>query len=184
MTNLDSNTTTALPLAPGRWTLDNLHSSVSFAIRHLGLAKVRGRFADFDAKLDVGTSPDDVRVEATIALASIDTGIADRDNHVRSPEFLDVETHPTITFRSTRITRDGGDWQMEGEVTIADVTRPVTFDVEFGGTSDAMGPVHAGFSTSGQVSRKDFGLDFGPVANAGLGDAVKFDLDLEFLAPE
>lgn len=179
-----TNTTTALPLAPGRWTLDNLHSSVSFAIRHLGLAKVRGRFSEFDAVLIVGDTPEDVRVEATIAVASIDTGIADRDDHVRSPEFLDVENHPTITFRSTRVGGTGEDWQLEGEATIAGVTRPITFDVEFGGTSDALGRLQAGFSTSGQVSRKDFGLDFGPVANAGLGDVVKFDLDLEFVTPE
>jgi polyisoprenoid-binding protein YceI len=182
--NTNATTTAALPLAPGRWTLDGLHSSVSFAVRHLGLAKVRGRFTDFDATLDVGESPDDIRIEATIAVASIDTGNSDRDDHVRSPEFLDVDRHPTITFRSTRVSGTGEDWQLEGEATIAGVTRPVTFDVEFGGTGDLMGRVHAGFGTSGQVSRKDHGIDFGPVYNAALGDVVKFDLDLEFLAPE
>lgn len=173
----------ALPLAPGRWELDGFHSSVNFAIRHLGLAKVRGRFTEFDASLTVGDTPADVRVEATVALGSIDTGNADRDAHVLSEEFLHVDKHPTMTFRSTSITGAGADWQMAGDLTIAGVTRPVVWDVEFGGTNEMMDRLHAGFSVSGQISRKDHGLDFGPVNNAGLGDVVKFDIDLEFLAP-
>jgi polyisoprenoid-binding protein YceI len=172
-----------LPLAPGRWTLDALHSGVSFSIRHLGLAKVRGRFTEFDATLDVGATPGDVKVEATVQLGSIDTGNTDRDAHVTSPEFLDVEKNPTMTFTSTRIAGSDEEWIMEGDLTIAGVTHPVTFDVEFSGTGEMMGQTHAGFGTTGQISRKDFGIDFGAVYNAGLGDVVKFELDLEFLAP-
>lgn len=182
-TGTDTTSAPALPLTRGRWALDELHSSVNFAIRHLGLAKVRGRFTDFDATLTVGDTPDDVVVEASVALASIDTGNADRDAHVLSHEFLHADKNPTMTFRSTRVTGAGADWQMAGDLTIAGVTQPVVWDVEFGGTNEMMGRLHAGFSVSGQVSRKDHGLDFGAVGNAGLGDVVKFDLDLEFLAP-
>ena len=183
MTTDTGITTTALPLAPGRWTLDGLHSSVTFAIRHLGLARVRGRFTDVDATLEVGDDTDDVRIEATVALGSIDTGNADRDAHVRSPEFLDAERHPTMTFRSTGISGAGDDWTMDGDLTVGGVTRPVRFAVEFCGSSDAMGRLSAGFTTSGTVSRREHGIVFGPMYNAALGDAVRFDLDFEFHAP-
>ena len=183
MTTDTGITTTALPLAPGRWTLDGLHSSVTFAIRHLGLARVRGRFTDIDATLDVGERTGDLQVEATVALGSIDTGNADRDAHVRSPEFLDADRHPTMTFRSTGIRGAGDDWTMDGDLTLGGVTRPVSFAVEFCGASDAMGRMSAGFTTSGTVSRREHGIDFGPMYNAALGDAVRFDLDFEFHAP-
>ncbi|MGA5361355.1 YceI family protein [Streptomyces purpurascens] len=122
-----------LPLSPGEWELDPHHSSVDFTIRHLGISKVRGRFTEFTAGLYVGETLDDVRVTSEIALASIDTGNADRDAHTRSAELLDVEKRPTMTFCSTRISGDGEDWTLAGDLTIADVTRPVTLAVEFGG---------------------------------------------------
>jgi polyisoprenoid-binding protein YceI len=102
---------------------------------------------------------------------------------VRSPEFLDVERHPTMTFRSTGISGAGDDWTMDGDLTVAGVTRPVSFPVEFCGSSDAMGRLSAGFTTSGTVSRREHGIDFGPMYNVALGDAVRFDLDFEFHAP-
>ncbi|MFJ8823441.1 YceI family protein [Streptomyces sp. NPDC102467] len=177
-----TNSTAALPLAPGAWTLDPLHSAVNFTIRHLGIAKVRGRFTQLEADLHVGETLADVRVSATIALASIDTGNADRDAHTRSADLLDVERRPTMTFRSTEVSGADEDWSMEGELTIGDVTRPVTLDVEFGGVVDspADGQRHAGFEATGEIRRGDFGLDFG----AGfLGDVVKLQLDMQFVEP-
>jgi polyisoprenoid-binding protein YceI len=182
MTTSDT-TVAALPLAGGTWTLDDYHSQVTFAVRHLGIAKVRGRFQRFDATLEVGDTADDVRVTATIDLDSIDTGNADRDAHVRGPDLLDTAAHPTLEFRSTRISGAAAAWAMEGELTTHGVTRPVTLDVEFNGTSDGLGRLQAGFSASGSLSRKDHGIDFGPAINAGLGDKVTFDIDLEFVAP-
>lgn len=135
---------TQLPLKPGSWALDAAHARVGFAVRHLGVAKVRGRFDDIDAKLTVGATPEETAVEATIGIASIDTGNRDRDADVLSAELLDVEL--------------GG---------IADF---------FDGTR------HAGFEARGELRRKDFGIDFGPL-NALLGDAVKIALDLEFIEP-
>jgi polyisoprenoid-binding protein YceI len=182
-TDTTSGASTALPLAPGRWTFDGLHSAVYYAVRHLGLTMSRGRFTDIDASLVVGETIDDITVEASVGLASLDSGNADRDAHMLSEDFLDAAAHPTMTMRSTRITTNGDDWQMEADLTIAGTTRPVTFDVEFGGIGELMGKVHAGFSTSGQISRKDYGIDFGPMYNHLLGDVVTFDLDLEFHAP-
>ncbi|GAA2520318.1 YceI family protein [Streptomyces fimbriatus] len=185
MTNESTLTTTAaaLPLAPGDWALDPLHSAVNFTIRHLGIAKVRGRFEGVRADLHVGEKAEDVRVSATIDLASIDTGNADRDAHVRASDLLDVEKRPTMTFRSTRVSGEGEDWTMEGELTIGGVTRPVTLAVEFGGLVDVPmdGSRHAGFEATGEIRRSDFGLDFAPGL---LGDVVKIQLDMQFVEPK
>ncbi|GHF31035.1 YceI family protein [Streptomyces fumanus] len=174
----------ALPLPSGRWELDPLHSAVNFTIRHLGIAKVRGRFDKVEADLYVGETAEDVRVSATIDLASIDTGNADRDAHVRASDLLDVEKRPTMTYRSTRVSGEGADWTLEGELTIGGVTRPVPLAVEFGGLAEL--PVegagrHAGFEARGEIRRGDFGLDFAPGL---LGDVVKIQLDMQFVEPK
>ncbi|MEU1193181.1 YceI family protein [Streptomyces sp. NPDC005859] len=182
-----SNTAVAsvasLPLTPGEWELDPHHAAVNFTIRHLGISKVRGRFTEFTAGLYVGETLDDVRVTAEIALASIDTGNADRDAHTRSAELLDVEKRPTMTFRSTRISGEGEDWTMAGDLTIGEVTRPVTLAVEFGGVVDSPldQKAHAGFEATGEIRRGDFGLDFAPGL---LGDVIKLHLDMPFIAPQ
>ncbi|MFI6871996.1 YceI family protein [Streptomyces sp. NPDC050400] len=177
-----ATSTAALPIAPGDWALDPLHSAVNFTIRHLGIAKVRGRFSEVEAALYVGETPADVRVTATISLASIDTGNADRDAHTRSADLLDVERRPTMVFRSTGVSGSDEDWSLVGELTIGDVTRPVTLDVEFGGVVDVPmdGSRHAGFEATGEIRRSDFGLDFG---GGMLGDVVKIQLDMEFVEP-
>jgi len=179
-------TTTAsqvLPLSQGTWALDTSHTSVSFAIRHLGVAKVRGRFGDVTAELVVGPTLSESGVTATIALASIDSGQPDRDAHVRSAELLDVEKRPTMTYRSTQIRGDDNQWTVEGDLTIGDVTRPVTLAVALGGVEGFYdGTRHAGFEATGEIRRKDFGLGFGPLG-AMLGDVVKIELDLEFVEP-
>lgn len=183
MTDATTTSTTSLPLAPGRWTLDTAHSQVGFAVRHLGVSKVRGRFRDIDAELVVGTTPTDCSVTAAIAVDSIDTGNADRDAHVLAPELLDVERRPRLAFRSTGMHGDGSDWVMDGELTIGDVTRPVTLDVELGGVEEFFdGTRHAGFEATGELRRSDFGLGFGALG-AMLGDVVKIELDLQFIEP-
>ena len=182
MTNTD--TTTTLPLAAGRWTLDRAHSEVGFTIRHLGISKVRGRFTDFDAELVVGPTLESSSVTATVQLASIDTGNADRDEHVRSADLLDVASRPTLTFRSTRIAGAGSTWSMEGEITIGGVTQPTTVEVELGGieTYPIDGSRHAGFDARAEVSRKDLGVRFGAL-DAALGDTVRIDIDLQLVEP-
>jgi polyisoprenoid-binding protein YceI len=178
----ESHSTTVLPLAPGDWVFDPLHSSVGFTIRHLGISKVRGRFNELSAELRVGDTLDASSINATVALASIDTGNADRDAHVRAADLLDVEKRPTMSFRSTRIAGAGEEWTLDGDLTIGDVTRPITFDVEFGGVVDVPmdGSRHAGFDATGEFRRSDFGLDFAPGI---LGNVIKVNLEVQFVEP-
>jgi polyisoprenoid-binding protein YceI len=183
-----TTSTSALPLVPGRWSLDRNHSAVLFVVRHLGLTNVRGRFDSFDAGLHVGSSLHEVEVTADIDLSSVDTGNADRDAHLRSTDFFDTAQHERMTFRSTAITGDGSDYELVGELMIAGVTRPVTLDVAFNGTEVFPGDqsTHAGFSATTQIRRSDFGVDFGIVPGAEklmLGDKIKIELDLQFVAP-
>ena len=179
-----TSTTTTLPLAPGTWTLDANHSTVAFTIRHLGISKVRGAFARFDAALEVGSTLADTVVTATIDVASLDTGNADRDAHVLSPDLLDVAARPTLAFRSTGIEGEGSDWVLHGELTIGEVTRPVSLDVELGGleTYPIDGSRHAGFEARAEIRRKDFGIDFG-VVDAALGQLVRIEIDLQLVEP-
>jgi polyisoprenoid-binding protein YceI len=181
-------TTTALPLTSGQWTLDKNHSGVLFVVRHLGLSNVRGRFDSFEATLDVGPSLESVSVSADIDLSSVDTNNADRDAHLRSTDFFGTDEHPTMSFRSTSVTGSGEDYELAGDLTIAGITQPVTLDVEFHGTEIFPGDqsTHAGFTATGQIKRSDFGIDFGIIPGAEklmLGDKVKIELDLQFVAP-
>jgi polyisoprenoid-binding protein YceI len=185
---MTATTTTALPLVPGHWTIDHNHSGILFVIRHLGLSNVRGRFDSFDASLDVGSTLESVSISADVDLSSVDTNNADRDAHLRSTDFFDTEQHQAMTFRSTSVTGGGEGYELVGDLTIAGVTKPVTFDVEFHGTEVFPGDqsTHAGFSATGEIRRSDFGIDFGIIPGAEklmLGDKVKIELDLQFVAP-
>ncbi len=194
MTNTTSTTSTTqpnrgpqLPLTPGRWELDAAHSSIGFTIRHLGVSKVRGRFNRFTADVVVGDTLATTSVVATIDVASIDTGNADRDAHVLSADLMDVAQRPQMAFRSTRISGAGQTWQVDGDLTIGDVARPVSLTVELGGVESFVdGTRHAGFEAATQLRRKDFGIDLTMppgVSNAVLGDVVKVDLDLQLIEP-
>ncbi|MDX6215295.1 MAG: hypothetical protein QOG99_879 [Frankiales bacterium] len=177
----------SLPLIPGRWAVDTNHSSIGFTIRHLGVSKVRGRFTRFEADIVIGETLDTTTVTATVDVASLDTANADRDAHVLSPEIFDVATRPTMLFRSTRIVGAGVEYQVEGELTIGNITRPVTLAVELGGVeSFPGGPRHAGFEATTEVRRKDFGIDIAMppgISAVALGDVVKVELDLQLLEP-
>jgi polyisoprenoid-binding protein YceI len=182
---MTKTTTSTLPLRAGTWALDTNHSTVGFAIRHLGVAKVRGRFTDFETDIVVGDTLENTSITATVQLASVDTGNSDRDAHVQAEDLLHVAQRPTMTFRSTRVSGEGDDWSVEGELTIGDVTKPLTLAVEFGGVEEfpGGGPRHAGFEATGEIRRTDFGI--APQFPAAmLGDVVKIQLDLELLEPE
>lgn len=182
-----TSSTTTLPIDPGSWTLDASHSGVLFQVRHLGLSNVRGRFQSFDASLVVGERLEDVQVTATVDLSSVDTNNADRDAHLRSTDFFDVETNPVMTFVSTGITGSGSDYELTGDLTINGVTKSVTFETEFHGTEvfPGDGQVHAGFDASATIKRSDFGVDFGiiPGEKLLLADKVKVELEIQFVAP-
>ena len=174
---------TTLPLAPGRWALDPAHSAVHFTIRHLGVSKVRGRFTRFTADVVIGETLATTSVEAVIEVSSVDTGNADRDAHVLAPDMVDLAARPTLTFRSNAITGAGEAWELHGDLTIGEVTRPVTLDVELGGLQEFPGgPRHAGFEATTQIRRQDFGL-IPAVPSAMLGDVIKVELDLQLLEP-
>ncbi|MGH8995370.1 MAG: YceI family protein, partial [Acidimicrobiales bacterium] len=162
MTITQTPTTTALALVPGRWTLDPNHSAVVFSVRHLGLSKVRGTFQRFDATLEVGPALDDVKVEAVIDMASVNTNNADRDAHLRSTDFFGVEANPTMRFQSGRITETADGYRMAGELSINGTTRPIELPVEFNGLERFQGTeLHAGFAAQGELRRSEFGIDFG-----------------------
>ena len=178
-----TTTTNTLPLAPGRWALDTNHSSVGFAIRHLGVSKVKGHFRSFEVDVVVGETLETTSVSATIDVASIDTGNADRDAHVLASDMVDVARRPTLSFRSTEVRAAGDDWEVLGELTIGAVTAPVVLQVELGGIEEMPGgPRHAGFEAMTQIRRQDFGL-IPAVPAAMLGDVIKVEIDIELLEP-
>ena len=159
MTNILSSTT--LPLASGTWTADPSHTSVGFVVRHLGLSKVRGRFEGVSAQLVVGHDLESSSVSAEIELGTVKTGNADRDAHLASSDFFNAELNPTMTFVSTGISGDDEEFTLAGDLTINGITKPVELDVEFFGTSvfPMDQSTRAGFSATGSISRKEFGID-------------------------
>jgi polyisoprenoid-binding protein YceI len=182
-------TTKTTPLASGTWTLDKNHSAITFAIRHLGLTNVRGRFDRFDATLEVGATVEDTKVTATVDLSSVDTNQPDRDAHLLSTDFFHAEAHPTMTFVSTQISGNDEAYVMTGELVINGITRIVSFDVEFNGAEVFPGDqkLHSGFVASGDIKRGDFDIDFNMPLGMGklaLGEKVKVEIDAQFVAPE
>jgi polyisoprenoid-binding protein YceI len=175
--------TARLPeLAAGTYTIDPAHSEVTFTIRHL-MSKVRGSFTDFAGELTVAEDLGLSSAAATIRTASVDTRNETRDNHVRSAEILDVERYPKMTFATTGVRADGERYLVDGELTIRDVTRPVTLEVEFNGSgTDPWGGTRSGFTASTQVSRKDYGIEFNvPLQGEKvlLGDRVDIQLEIQ-----
>jgi len=168
-------------LKPGIWNVDPSHSEVGFTARHLMVSKVRGQFKDFAAVVTVAQPFELSSVEATVQMASVDTNSADRDTHVKSADFFDVETNPVMTFKSTKVTDD----TLEGLLTIKGTTNPVTFDLEFGGVSaDPWGGTRAGFEATTEINRKDFGLSWNVAVEGGgvlVGEKVKIVLDVQLV---
>jgi len=176
---------TTVPVA-GTYELDPSHSSADFQVRHLGLSKVRGGFAITSGTVEIAEDPTQSRVEAVLDAASFSTGAADRDAHVKSGDFLDVEQYPTVTFRSTGVRQDGDAWKVDGELTIRDVTRPVTLDVEFeGANKDPWGNSRIAFSASTEIDREDFGITWNQALETGgvlVGKQVKVTIDAQAVA--
>jgi len=167
----------------GTWTIDPVHSEIGFSVRHMMVSKVRGRFTTFSGDIVTGESPLDSSVTATIDLSSIDTGNPDRDNHIRSADFFEVDKHKTMSFRSTGVRRDGEDYVVDGELTLKTITKPITLHLELGGFgADPYGGTRTGFTAIGQLNRSDFGVDFNAVLEAGgvvVGDKVDILLEIE-----
>lgn len=167
----------------GTYEIDPSHSVVEFVVRHMGLAKVRGRFNDFRGTFEIADDVEQSSAEASIVAASIDTRDESRDAHLRSGDFLDVEQYPTLEFRSSGVRREGKDWLLDGELTVAGRTRRVTLAVEFeGGAQDPWGNTRLGFSASTSINREDFGLTWNQALETGgwlVGKDVKLDISVE-----
>ena len=171
-----------LPTA-GTYAIDASHSNVGFTARHLMVTKVRGNFADVAGTIEIADQPEQSSVEVVIGAASIDTRSPDRDGHLKSADFLDVERFPELRYRSTSVRRSGRRWQLEGELTVRDVTRPVVLDVEFeGGATDPWGGSRISFTAKGDLDREDFGITWNQALETGgvlVSRKVQIELDVQ-----
>lgn len=167
--------------AAGVWEIDQSHSDLRITARHLMVARVRGTFEEFTGTIVVAENPVESRVEFEAKAASVTTGTADRDTHLRSPDFLDAEQYPLITFVSTAIAPAGDDWKLAGDLTIRGVTKPVTFDMTFeGAMTDPYGNSKAAFRAVGEIDRKEWGLSWNvPLEGGGVLVSEKFKLEFD-----
>jgi polyisoprenoid-binding protein YceI len=172
-------------MAQENWQVDSAHSAVNLAVRHMVISKVRGHFGKWSAKLQLDTAElTRSTVEVDIEAASIDTGVADRDTHLRSADFLDAAKYPTLRYRSRRVEAASKDrLRVTGDLTIRDVTREVVLDVEYGGLGkDPWGNTRVGFTATASLNRKDFGLTWNQVLETGgvlVADRVDIEIELE-----
>ena len=172
-------------MATERWEIDSSHSGIHFSVRHLVIAKVRGQFGRWSGTVEVpGGDFRRAALDVTIDASSIDTGVADRDAHLKSPDFFDVATHPDMTFRTARVEAVAeGRLKLVGPLTIKGVTREAAFDVEsHGQTTDPWGNRRAAFSATTSIDRRDYGLTWNQVLETGgvmVGDRVDIEVDLE-----
>jgi len=177
-----TNTETAT--LTGNYQIDAAHSRLGFVARHAMVTKVRGHFGDVTGQLHLDQEdPGRSSAEVVAQMASVDTGNAQRDEHLRSPDFFHVEQHPTMTFKSTKAEAVGAEeYRLTGDLTIKGVSRPVTFDIEFGGaTRDPWGNLRVGFEGKATINRKDWGLEWNVVLEAGglmVSDKITIELDI------
>ncbi len=179
-----SNPTVTIPgYVVGTWNADLTHSEVGFSVRHMMVSKVRGKFEDFTATIVTAEDPTQSSVTAEITLASITTGNEQRDGHLKSADFFEVETHQVMTYKSTSVTPDGSDWRINGDLTLHGVTRPVPLKLELNGfTADPYGGTRAGFSATGEINRGDFGIEFNMPMDGGgvvVGDKIQIQIEIE-----
>jgi polyisoprenoid-binding protein YceI len=179
--------TTVIEDITGDYTLDVAHTRLGFSARHAMVTTVRGAFKDFTGTAHVDTAtPANSKVELTIKADSIDTGVADRDAHLRSADFFEIETHPEITFTSTNVERDGDDWTITGDLGIKGVTKPLTVEFESTGSArDPFGNLRIGFEGHTTLSRKDWGLTWNAALETGgflVSDKIKLEFDISAIA--
>jgi polyisoprenoid-binding protein YceI len=170
--------------AAGVWEVDPAHSTISFVVKHMMMAKVRGHFDAFTVNLEIGETPESSKAEATIDVATLTTGIQQRDDHLRSPDFFEVEKYPQMTFKTTSFKAGTGDlWELIGDLTIRETTRPITLAVEFNGAgTDPWGGTRAAFTAAGSLEREAFGLTYNQALETGgwlVGKEVKIEIEIE-----
>jgi polyisoprenoid-binding protein YceI len=170
-------------IEPGTWAIDASHSSVGFVARHLMVTKVRGVFGDVEGEIRIADDPLHSSVRASVDAASVSSGDAKRDAHLRSADFFDVEQYPRTEFVSSKVEPKGDKFALTGDLTVHGVTREVTWDLEFDGTvQDPWGGTRAGFSATIEVNRKDWGLEWNMALEAGglvVSDKVRLNVEVE-----
>ena len=170
-----------------QWVLDPMHSDVQFKIKHLVISSVTGSFKSFQGTVQsAGEGFENAQVEFTLDVDSVDTNQEQRDGHLKSDEFFDTAKFPHIKFVSTSFVKESGEtYELTGDLTMKDVTKSVTLEAEYGGAAvDFYGNYKAGFEVSGKINRKDFGLTWGAVTEAGsivLGDDVKLIMNVQLI---
>ncbi|SOC42352.1 YceI family protein [Ureibacillus acetophenoni] len=168
-----------------KFTVDQSHSQVGFEVKHMMVSKVKGQFDAYTADVEAENLEDltTAQIAFTFDVGSINTRSEDRDNHLKSADFFDIEKYPNITFKSTNITKDGDDYKVTGDLTIKDVTKPVTFEVEFGGKGkNPWGVEVYGFEAEAKINREDFGLTWNAALETGgvlVGKDIKIKVELE-----
>ena len=173
--------------AAGAYTIDPGHTSVEFVGRHLMITKVRGRFPEVSGTITIDEEPERSHVEVQIKAGSLDTGNADRDRQLRGPDFFNADVYSTITFRSTKVeAAASGAWTVAGELTVRDVTRPITFQVDFDGASASpIGDERIALSAAAEVDREDWGLSWNMALESGgvlVGRKVRIELNVQAVA--
>lgn len=178
---MTTETTTRPSIDTGTWIFDPAHTKIGFVAKHLMVSRVRGHFDEFDSKIEVVENLSDTKVEVSLDAASITTGASDRDEHLRSGDFLDSESYPKVTFTSTDIRQEGDIWKVTGDLTIREETRTITLDVEYEGTvNDPWGNEHVGFSASARLVREDWNLTWNvPLEGGGWLVSKEVDLEIE-----
>ena len=181
-----SSTAVEIPgYVAGTWAIDPVHSEVSFTVKHMMVSKVRGRFDTFEGTIVTGPDPLSSSVTASVDLSSVNTGQEQRDAHIRSADFFEVEKHPFMTFASTGVTPDGDRFLLVGDLTLKGVTKSVTFKLDVNGFGpDAYGGTRVGFSATTEISRGEFGVNFnGPIpgvpGGVAVSDKVTINLEIE-----
>ncbi|MBT2584009.1 YceI family protein [Planococcus sp. ISL-109] len=168
-----------------KWTVDQAHSEIGFSVKHMMISKVKGSFASYEAQVEANENDlQNALIDFKIDVTSIDTNNEDRDNHLRSADFFDAEQHPHITFNATDIRKkDDDEYELTGDLTIKDVTRPAKFEAEYGGkATNPWGVEVVAYSVSGKINRKDFGLTWNQALETGgvlVGEDVKLNLEIQ-----
>ena len=170
--------------APGTWDLDPAHSDLRISARHLMVTKVRGTFREIEGTIVVAEDPLESSVEIEAKASSVSTGVADRDEHLRSPDFLNAESFPVVRFESTSIARERDSWKLTGDLTIRGTTRSVTWDLAFeGSASDPYGNTKAAFVATGAINREEFGLTWNvPLEGGGVLVSKEFQVEFDVQA--
>ncbi len=167
-----------------KWNVDTAHSSIGFSVKHMMVSKVRGSFGDFGGEVEANeTDLTAANIAFNIKVASINTGNEDRDNHLRSADFFDAETYPEIKFVANNITKKDDEYEIAGDITIKDVTKPIVFEAEYGGKgTNPWGQEVVAFSAETKLNREDFGLTWNQALETGgvlVGKDIKITIDLE-----